>query len=199
MPDPGQALCARIRSGDVGALDTLLARDHGVAEFLVRVAAPGAGESAGVLDAAWRWLVAAIVTGEVTGGPRAALLGRTLTLLGEMDLLDAGGAEPAASDRFLPPDDPWAGWWAGDGPAAWPDRFVADDTMVAALRLLPPPMRVILVLRHTAGLTAEESAAIVGREPYAQAALLRTAVEAFVAALDTVLTEGDRQSCGPWT
>ncbi|MDF5752745.1 hypothetical protein [Spongiactinospora sp. TRM90649] len=184
MPDPDHALCARLRSGDLTALDALLARDHGVAGLLARVA--GAGEPESVLETAWRRLVADIVAGEVTGGLRAALLGRTLAAIGP-----TGESAVPPDGRFLPPGDPWAGWWSGDGPAEWPPGFAPDDRTVAeALRRIPLPLRILLVARHVAGLSAEEAAALAGREPEHQEPLLRAAAEAYLAAIDAVVADG---------
>ena len=72
-------------------------------------------------------------------------------------------AEPAVDpDRFLPPDDEWAGHWASR-PESWAnlpeERFIAKETrgqIDAAIAALPPAQREVITRRDLEGWTSDE-------------------------------------------
>jgi hypothetical protein len=186
-PDPDLRLCDLIRGGDASVLGDLLARDHAVADLLARAAAHS-GVPGDSVARAWELLIGDIIEGTVAGGLRAALLERVIAVLDERALLDTVVVETAPRGPFLPPDDPWAGWWAED-PATWPgENRLTAGIVSRALRQVPVGLRVLLVLRDAAGISAAAAEPIVHRDPHQQGPLLEMAREAYVTALDGELT-----------
>ncbi|HEV2371966.1 MAG TPA: zf-HC2 domain-containing protein [Streptosporangiaceae bacterium] len=179
MADPDEQVRARIRGGDASAADDLLARDHGVADLLARAAAGTGTDTAGTTGLAWERLLADARTGAVTASLRAALLGRVVTVLIEQGHLDR--TELPSRPFFMPPGDRWAGWWLDDH-AAWPPGTVLTHGQVlTALRRVPVGLRVLLVLRDAAGLSADETEPVVPRSAAQQAASLDRARATYLA------------------
>jgi hypothetical protein len=141
-----------------------------------------------VVADAWERLVDDVVDGSVTGGLRAALLGRVAVAL---DV--AGSSEQPASPQplgtFEPSGDRWEGcFWRGV-PPAWPSGTVPrPDQVLRALRRLSTRQRAVLVLRDVARLTAADVAAAIDCADDLNAGL--------ESARDGYLVELDREVCG---
>ncbi len=185
MLDFDERTCLRIREGDPTALSDLLTRDHSVADLFARaIAREEPGDSVAL---AWERLIDFVAKGQVHRALRAALLERVIEVLDETGQLETTEMAPRGTDqasRFLPADDPWAGWWAKE-PAGWAAGILlTNDQVLRALRRVPPGLRTLLVLRDAARLSAAEAGPIVGRDPDRQAALLAMARDAYVIAMD---------------
>jgi DNA-directed RNA polymerase specialized sigma24 family protein len=170
-------------------IDSWIRRDHPVAELLATVATRD-GEPVEVVRRAW-----AAVLGDLTADlplpPRPTLFARVIDELDEADALDDTVTDLPAPGPFLPADDDrWAGWWETYPPSWPPDATLTGDDVVRALRRLPLVPRVLLVLRHVAGLEPEEIQQVLGGSLEAQEEALLDAVPAYVAHLDDLL-QGD--------
>lgn len=184
MPDLDQEMCTRIREGDAAAVDELVTRDHAVADLLARAASGDSGPGDAVAHA-WALLISDIVQGRATCGLRAALLTRVIIVLEDRNLLDNSKVTAPKNYSFLPPDDDrWAGWWEIETPA-WPARVeLTVDIVLRALRHVPIIPRIILILRDAAKLSVAEVESVLQRDESHQTALLDSAREAYVFAID---------------
>ncbi len=76
---------------------------------------------------------------------------------------DAEANEPAVTpDRFLPPEDEWAGSWSIE-PSAWTDqpetRLLSREVLAhirSAIAALPPAQREVITLRDVEGWSSDE-------------------------------------------
>lgn len=163
----------------------LLEQHHAAAELLADAAA-GAGGPADAVIGAWTTVLADAGIGPASANLRAELLRRVIDGLADDDRLDRTDTEPMpAPGPFLADEDRWARWWAGDGPAPWPEGCTPDrDVVLRALRRIPVGPRVLLVLRDAAGLDPHTVAGIIGQAPAWQAMTLQQARDAFVIYVD---------------
>lgn len=147
---------------------------------LLRVVAllvPGlaAAASASLLDEVWaEYLASLFKPGEgvpVASGLLAVLVSRCRALSGSTGstapdpLADPmPGPDPVPAERFRPDQDRWAGAWrVGRGPRAWAEDPRRTTWTREAVESLPLPVREVLVLRDTAGLSTDEVGAVLQR------------------------------------
>jgi DNA-directed RNA polymerase specialized sigma24 family protein len=152
-----------------------------------------AGEPGESVASAWEKLIADILDGVVDSDLRSALLARLINVVDNNDQLDDTSIEVSNHYSFLPAEDIWAGWWADDDePQPWPPgTMLTPDRVVRAIRRVPLTLRTILILRDAAGLSAAESVPIMHCGAEQQAALLDTARDAFIGAIDDEVTNED--------
>lgn len=103
------------------------------------------------------------------------------------------GQESAVdSDRFLEPDERWAGHWSSP-PTPWRDaeqKLLAEETLSvvsAAIEELPAAQRQVITLRDIQGLTADETSEIIDVNEGNQRVLLHRARSKVRAALESHL------------
>lgn len=179
MEDPDAERCAYAPAplplGElVGAQSVLLLR-------IVALLVPGltAAATASVLEQVWAEYLASLFDpgegGPVTTGLLTVLVHRCRDLTGQSGADDLSGPDPVAAERFRPEEDRWRGAWrVGEGPRRWlPDARRPAWTR-QAVESLPLPVREVLVLRDTAGLSAAEVGIVLQRpEPEVRALLHR--------------------------
>lgn len=185
VSDSEEQLLERLRTGDAPAIAALVHRDHALAEMCARVLAGPAGPGPAVTRA-WESLLADIATGEAVGPLRAALLSRLVCAMAEAGALDdRQHAPPPAPGPFLSAadDERWAGWYAAD-PVGWPYGATPEPAHVeGALRALPAPFRLMLLLVDAAGVAQEDAWRVLETVRH-QPVPLEAARDAFVAYVD---------------
>jgi RNA polymerase sigma-70 factor, ECF subfamily len=178
--DDDRYLVAALRAGDEAAFAHLLDRYHGA---LVRLAMAYVGDRSTaeeVAQDAWLGVMRGIDRFEERSSFRTwlfTILVNQARRRGERErrcvpfsaLARGDGAEPAvAPDRFLPPGDESAGWWAAY-PTPWSDT--PEDVLVSgevraelarAIEALPAVQRRVVVLRDVEGWSAGEVCALLG-------------------------------------
>jgi hypothetical protein len=173
-----EQLSRGLASGDPTAAAALLERDLGVTLFAASVLSPGTDP----LDAVERAFAGTAARPPAAGQVRAALLTHLLAALGHQVVPPEGGA--AVTDGFADDDDRWAGWWVDDV-VSWPaGHRPGAGPLAAALRSLPMPLRVILLLVDAAQLPPGTAAGVLSCAEAQLEGWLEAARGALVAALD---------------
>lgn len=204
---PDADTVAALRRGDEAAFLALVDRHHAA---LVRVATAYVGRRAVAEEVAQEtWL--AVVRGLDAFAGRSSLKtwiysilvnrARTIAVregrsLPFADLADAGAGEPAVEpERFLPPGDADAGWWASY-PRDWstlPEaRLLADEVRAQveqAIAVLPPAQRTVITLRDVEGWSAAEVCTTLELSEANQRVLLHRARSRVRRALEQYLDE----------
>jgi RNA polymerase sigma-70 factor, ECF subfamily len=168
------ALLAALRRGDDDAFATLIDRYHASLIRIATLFVPDRGIAEEVAQETWIGVLQGIDRFEGRSSFRTWLFGilanqakrrgaREQRIVPFSTLARAPeGMEPAVDpDRFLPPGEEWAGWWARP-PAHWdvPETaLLAAETrreVERAIAALPPNQRAVITLRDIEGWSAED-------------------------------------------
>jgi RNA polymerase sigma-70 factor, ECF subfamily len=166
-------LLARLRAGDERAFEALVERHYPTMLAVARHYVKTRAVAEEVVQEAWlgvlngidrfegrsslrTWILRILVNTAKTRGVREA---RSVPFASLAPEGDEAAVEP---ERFRSADDPFPGHWRAY-PGNWqrlPDEALADretlDVVLATIRLLPPPQRIVITMRDIQGCGAEE-------------------------------------------
>jgi RNA polymerase sigma-70 factor (ECF subfamily) len=167
------ALLARLRAGDERAFETLVERHYPTMLAVARHYVSSRAVAEEVVQEAWlgvlkgldrfegrsslkTWILRILVNRAKTRGARDA---RTVPFATLAPQGEEAAVEP---ERFRGPDDPFPGHWRAY-PGNWqrlPEESLADretlQVVLAAVRALPPPQRLVITMRDIQGCDAAE-------------------------------------------
>ena len=191
--DHGEArLFAALRRGDEDAFVELVQRHHATLKRLARLFVPSDSVAEEVVQETWlavlqglerfegrstlkTWIFRIVVNRARTRGERESRTVSFSSLITE----EAEAPEMAVSpDRFRGPSDAYPGHWTvplprwGEDPEKWVSSHETMRHLRAALDLLPPAQRSVVMLRDVQDFTAEEVCEALGVSEANQRVLL---------------------------